>query len=373
MDEKIHYIGKYRFKDNAGRYHEPYWESPVVFNGQRRSVVDASGLDENGLNFVQLVPYKPDKECPQINAILCDGDLLAYVQAPQKIEIPSGFHTANAGMLQNVKDLLKGRANHAELGYKNAAGQAMQVSMWERPDPTRAEDREFFKHTDRDTINIYRVSLGGYDVDSRREALLKAEVKRWKELAKCAQFPCKEKRDIDPVDFTTMDELRKIAEGYINHSPEDPNQPFKFDLNCVQWSTLVFSLAVCFPLSETMLKEAGLLQAYKANWAEHLGYAEDGLVGIKELPMPSYTAKEIAEDFLDLYLPEHKPELMKELNQLPLHQLLGVRGGADDKRIMPNAFMIENRLRGLHFERKTKSIFRYIATAAPEEELQTVP
>ena len=170
-----------------------------------------------------------------------------------------------------------------------------------------------------------------------------------------------------------MDELRKIAEGYINHSPEDPNQPFKFDLNCVQWSTLVFSLAVCFPLSETMLKEAGLLQAYKANWAEHLGYAEDGLVGIKELPMPSYTAKEIAEDFLDLYLPEHKPELMKELNQLPLHQLLGVRGGADDKRIMPNAFMIENRLRGLHFERKTKSIFRYIATAAPEEELQTVP
>ena len=275
-------------------------------------------------------------------------------------------------MPDNVKNLLKGRADHAELGYKNG-DRAMQVSMWEQPDPTRADDRRFFMRTDRDTINIYRVSLGGYGVDARREELLKAEVKRWKELAKVAQFPCKEKRDVDPVDFTTVDELRKIAEGYINHLPEDPNQPFDFNLNCVQWSTLVFSLAVCFPLSATMLKEAGLLEAYRANWAERLGYAEDGLMGITELPVPSYTAEEIAGDFLDLYLPEHKTELMEQLNRLPLHLFLGKHGGADAKRIMPNAFTIENRLLGLGFKRNTKSVFRYVATAAPEGELETVP
>lgn len=371
MSETIHYIGNYRFKEHASRHKEPYWESTVAFNGQRKTVVDAAGR-ENGQDVVRLLPYKPEKECPQIDAILRDGDLLAYVQNPKTIAIPSDISCVNMQLLESMGDVLKGRANHAELGYRNEADQAMQVSLWAQPGPMQAKDRRFFKHTDSDTINIYRVSLDGYNVAPCTASLLKAEVKRWKELVKPVYFPCGEEMNVDPVDFTTVDGLCKIAEGFVNHRPDDHTPPFKFKLNCVQWSTLVFSLAVCFPLSEKMLKEAGLWEGYRANWAASLGLAEEGLVGIGELPIPFYTVKEIVENTLDMYLPEHKSSLMSVLGNLPLHEMLSKLGGADSKRVMPNAFVVENRLHDLGFNRNTKSVFQYVATAAPECELETI-
>lgn len=373
MDKNIKYFGKYRFKEQAKRHREPYWQSTVAFNGESKEVIDAAGIDEYGQNVVRLVPYKPEVECPQIDEILLDGDLLAYVQEPKRIEVPSAAINIGTKTLERVGDVLKGRATHAELGYRNEADEAMQVSLWGRQGPMQAEDRRFFRHTDSDTIGIYRVSLGGYGVDSRTESLLKAEIKRWKELVKPVYFPYGKEMNVDPVDFTTVEELRQIAEGSINHPPSNPKPPFEFKLNCVQWSTLVFSLAVCFPLSGRMLRESGLWDGYKANWAGLLGYADEGLGGIGELPIPSYTVEEIVGDTLDMYLPEHKPILMEALGKLPLHQILSERGGADTKRVMPNAFLVENRLRGLGFKRKTKSVFHYIATAAPEQELQTIP
>lgn len=372
MSESIKYIGKYRIREQAHRHKEPYWASTVVFNGQRKTVVDAAGR-ENGQDVVRLLPYKEERECPQIDEILLDGDLLAYVQKPKTIELPSDIAHIDMKMLGPLGEVLKGRATHAELGYRNAAGEAMQVSLWARPGPMQAEDRRFFGHTDSDTINIYRVSLAGYNVASRKESLLKAEIKRWKELVKPVYFPCGEEMNIDPVDFTTVEDLRKLAEGFINHRPDDRIPPFKFKLNCVQWTTLVFSLAVCFPLSEKMLKKTGLWEGYKANWEATLGCAEEGLMGIEELPIPFYTMEEIVENTLDMYLPEHKSLLMSALSNLPLREMISKLGGMDSKRVMPNAFVIENRLRGLEFTRPTKSVFQYVATAVPEHELELIP
>ena len=233
-----------------------------------------------------------------------------------------------------------------------------------------AEDRRFFNHTDRDTISIYRVSLREYGVDGCTELQLKSEIKRWKEMVKPVYFPCGKEMNVDPADFTTVAELRDIAAGFINHLSSEQTPPFKFKLNCVQWSTLVFSLAVCFPLSETMLTKAGMLDAYKANWAGKLGFADAGLMGIEELPIPFYTMPEIVENTLDMYLPEHKETLLDALSKLPLHQVLSSMGVTDTRRVMPNAFVVENRLRGLGIRRNTKSVFEYVATAAPAEELE---
>lgn len=372
MNTTIRYLNEYRFRENTTKHREPYWQSTVDFNGHQKSVVDVAGIDADGQDIVKLLPYKENRTCPQIDEILRDGDLLAYIQEPKEILISPDVWNASQETLNRLGVLLKGRATHAELGYRDEANQAMQVSLWSCSGPIMPEDRRFFGHTNSETINIYRPSLNGYNLDFHTETLLKAEIKKWKELAKPVYFPCGEEMNIDPVDYTTIEELRNIAEGFINHSPHDPNPPFQFKLNCVQWSTLVFSLAVCFPLSTNMLKQIGLFDRYNKNWANRLGYADEGLVGIGELPIPSYTMTEIIEDTLDLYLPEFKDILMSVLTRLPLQQILSKYGIVDSKRVMPNAFVIENRLHGLGFKRKTKTVFQYIATAAPAHELQIV-
>ena len=372
MNGTIKYIGSYRFKEGSPRHQEPYWQSAVSFNGKRKTVIDVAGIDNEGQNIVRLLPYRENLESPLIDEVLHDGDLLAYVQKPKEIVFPHEIAMCNDSAIKQLGDVLKGRTTHAELGYINKDKQAMQVSLWGRTGPMEAEDRRFFTHTNGDTISIYRVSLEGYNIDCHTEALLKAEIKRWKEIVKPIVFPVGEEMNVDPADFNTIDELRKIAEECINHSPNDSKPLFNFKLNCVQWSTLVFSLAVCFPLSEKMLKAFGLFEGYKANWANRLGYAEEGLMGIRELPIPFYTMEEIIENTLDMYLPEHKPLLMSVLSKLPLQQILSGLGLVDSKRIMPNAFVIENRLRGLGTKRSTKSVFNYIATAAPESDLQIV-
>ena len=372
MDETIEHLSPYRLNGQSTRHAEPYWQSTVIFNGSRKTVVDAAGMDEDGRNVLRLLPYRENGACPLIDDVLRDGDLLAYVQGPKEIAIPSVPTNADEKTLKRVGDVLKGRATHAELGYVNENGKAMQVSLWSQSGPIEPEDRRFSVHTNSDIIGIYRASLSEYNVDSRTEALLKAEVKRWKELVRPVTFPVGEEMNVDPVDFTTVDELRKIAEGFVGRSPDDKDPPFPFKLNCVQWSTLVFSLAVCFPLSAEMLKRTGLLDGYERNWANRLGYAEEGLIGIDELPIPFYTMEEIVENTLDLYFPECKGVLASALKMLPLQPILSKLGGADSKRVMPNAFVIENRLRGLGCKRKSKTVFQYVATAAPERELQIV-
>ncbi len=358
----ICYRGEYRFRQTNMKHREPYWESRVWCNGIPRAVVDAAGR-ENGEDIVHLIPY--GEGCSEIDTVLQTGDFLAYVQKP--MDIPGS--TPVDQLPDNVvKEILKGRATHAELGYLSSEGNAKQVSLWACDKPVCPEDRPFHQHTDGDVISIYRVSLRGYGVDSLREQLLKEEIKRWKEIVRPVSFPY-HTMDIDLVDFATIDELKKIAQKLVNRSPQDQTPAFPFELNCVQWSTLVFSLAICFPLSKKVLAESGLKDGYDANWADRLGYAEDGLVGLNELPIPFYTAQEIVENICDLYFPSGKELFAAIIKGRLVEQCLSLKGIPDGLRIMPNAFVIENRLRGLGVPRKTKSEFEYIGTAVPEWEL----
>lgn len=369
MNNEINYIGDYRLRANIGRHNEPYWTSQIVIKGQSKTVVDAAGMDTAGRNVVRLIPYGERRR--ELDSILQNGDLLAYVQGRMNLVIPANLAGINFDVAKNlVGGWLKGRASHAELGYVSDGGRAMQVSLWGREGPMCPEDRYFFNHTDNDTISIYRVSLRDYGVDEGTENLLKAEVKRWKQIVQPVYFPCGAAMNVDPADFTSIDELKRIAQKFLAHSPSDPRPTFDFKLNCVQWSTLVFSLAVCFPLSKMMLGFIGAEEDYAKNWSARLGYAQEGLVGLNELPIPFYSITEIVENTLNMYLPELKSELMSLLSGLPVEQYISTLGKPESLRVMPNAFVIENRLRALGFPRKNKTIFEYVGTAAPEFELE---
>lgn len=359
---EINYVGSYRL--NNTRHCEPYWSSQVISNGTSRTIVDAAGVSETGENIVRLLPYGPTNR--ELDGVLRDGDLLAYTQGPLNINC-SAMPSPDA-----VLGVLKGRISHAELGYLEADGKPRQVSLWGTSPIVRPYDRPFYEHACDDAINIYRVSLAGYGIDAQREALLKAEVKRWRQIVQPVRFPMGMEMNIDPVDFTTVEELKGIAAKLLKHSPHDDNPQFGFKLNCVQWSTLTFSLAVCCPLSRTMLDANGWLSDYERNWAG-LGYAADGLTGLDELPIPLYTIQDAVENALDLYLPDEKVAMLSKVDLAAVGALMGAHGIRLDQRvIMPAAFMVENRLRGEGVPRKTKSVFSYVATAVPERELQRV-
>lgn len=360
MNAEIDYIGEYRLKANC-RHREPYWGSRIHLNGANKFVMDAAGAAENGHNVVRLLPYGPNEHA--LDGVVHDGDLLSYMQDPLTVAWPVTLNPAS------IVNILKGRASHAELGYAGTDGRARQVSLWSNHGPIRPYDRPFFEHACNDAISIYRISLRGYGVDPEREARLKSEVKRWKQILQPVYFPC-ETMNVDPVDFTTVEELRRIAEVLIKHSPNDGHPPLDFKLNCVQWSTMVFSLAICFPLSREMLAASDMLSDYERNWSALLGFADEGLMGLDELPMPFYSVKEVVENVLDLYLPEVRDLILGMVDMPAVAALLSQNGIRPDQRvIMPSAFMIENRLHALGVPRKTKSVFEYVATALPEHEL----
>jgi len=360
--QEINYVGPYRL--NNSRHHEPYWASRVTVNGTTRTIVDAAGVDADGNNIVRLLPYGPANR--ELDGVLQDGDLLAYTQGPLDINC-SASPCPDA-----VLNVIKGRVSHAELGYAEPDGKPRQVSLWGTAAVVRPYDRPFHEHACDDAISVYRVSLAGYGVDAQREAALKAEVKRWRQIVQPVRFPLGGEMNIDPVDFTTAGDLKDIAAKLLTHSPNDGNSPVAFKLNCVQWSTLTLSLALCCPLSRTMLTANGWFADYERNWA-YLGFAAEGLVGLDELPIPFYTIQDSVENALDLYLPDEKVAILSKVDLAAVGALMNAHNIRLDQRvIMPAAFMIENRLRGEGVPRKTKSVFEYVATAVPEGELHRV-
>jgi len=360
LNTEIDYVGDYRLKEND-RHREPYWASRIRLNGVDKRVVDAAGAAEDGRNVVRLLPYGSNEHA--LAGVVQDGDLLSYMQGPLTVAWPGPLNPATVG------DILKGRASHAELGYAGQDGSARQVSLWGSPGPIRPYDRPFYEHACDDAISIYRISLRGYGVEPERESKLKAEVKRWKQILQPVFFPC-ETMNVDPVDFTTVDELGRIAADLLKHSPNDGQPAFGFKLNCVQWSTMALSLAVCYPLSREMLAAYGMLEDYERNWASSLGYADKGLMGIGELPIPFYSVREAVENVLDLYLPEVRDSILGRIDLPAVSALLSQNGIHPDQRVtMPSAFMVENRLRASGVPRKTKSVFKYVATGVPAKEL----
>ena len=357
----IRYMGNYRPAPGSRAFDKAFWTSDVVFAGQSYRVVDAAGMDDSGHDVVNLIPYGPNNHI--VDEVIADGDLLAYVR---------GRNIINVGLnVDALMPLLKGRASHAELCYQ-IADQARHISLWDARNPICPTDcNAFHDHTDNAALGIYRISLKEYGVDAQRELALKKEVRKWKSIVRPVNFPNGYALNFDPVDFADMDSLADIARKFLDHSPADYHPPVDFKLNCVQWSTLVLSLAFCFPLTRKVVSELGVQASFEANWMSRVnGYAADGLSGLDNLPIPFYSPMEVVENALDLYLPEMKETFLELAGKYPVESILKSKGLRIDQHvIMPSAFIIENLLRKRGVSRKTKSIFEYVATALPENEL----
>lgn len=362
-NEIIDYVGNYRPAAGSRAHDMAFWSSDVIFNNQERRIVDAAGMGADGRNVVKLIPYGPNSR--DADTLLENGDLMAYIR---------GRHVVRIGAsVDGLLPILKGRASHAELGYRSATGKSCHVSLWDATNPIHPTDCKVFSdQADNAALGIYRVSLREYGIDSSMEAKLKAEVRRWKEIVRPVYFPNGDAMNFDPVDFASIEALGEIARKYLRHVPADPIPPVDFRFNCVQWSTLVLSLALCYPLTRKTLMALRSCDEFDTHWKSRVGgYCEDGVEGLRELPVPFYTPMEVIENALDLYLPDMKDVVLELAKKYPVEALLHSKGLTFDQRvIMPSAFIIENRLRSLGIKRKTKTVFEYVATALPEGELE---
>ena len=356
MEEHIKYLGSHRPKT------EDFLRSTVTIDGDSYHVWDAVSVTEDGHNFARLLPNVATGA--ELVNLVQDGDLIGYVRPPMKISWPCKLDADTA------LGILKGRVSHTELGYAGDGGCPMQTSIFNEPGPRVPRDRPIYEDFDNAALGIYRASLANYEITPQKEAALKAEVKRWRRIVQPVIFPQKD-MDTDPVDFTTVEALAEIGTECIKHSPDDRSTLFDFKLNCVQWSTLVFSLAVCFPLSSATLAAKGWVADYERNWRDMLGLADDEeLTGLEELPIPFYTLDEVIDNTLDLYLPTVKELIRALIPKDAVAALMCARGIRPGQRsIMPSAFMMENRLRAMGVPRKTKTVFEYVATVVPEEQL----
>lgn len=363
-DFDVEYLGNYRPAANGRAADKLFWTSDVVLNGTTHRVVDAAGMDSAGRNVVNLVPYGANGQ--SIDEFVGNGDLLAYIR---------GRNVIRLGMnIDMLLPLLKGRASHAELCYRLAEDRATHISLWDAPNPICPSDcSAFCERTDNAALGVYRVSLAGFGVTPDREKTLKAEVIKWKKIISPVYFPNGFALNFDPVDFASVEALGDIGRKFLCHSPNDRRPPVDFRLNCVQWSTLVFSLAVCYPLTEETVKRMNVRNEFESNWMSHVGGYCTEVEGLNELPIPFYTPMEVIENALDLYLPAEKDCILSLAAKYPVEAILKSKGlSADHRVIMPSAFIIENRLRNLGLSRKTKAIFEYVATALPERELVRV-
>ena len=359
----IAYIGSYRPKQGSRAYSKAFWASEISFMGQSCCVIDAAGMNDEGQNVVKLIPYGPNSQI--VDEVVADGDLLVYIrdQTQPKINI----RWDKEAMLP----FFKGRAFHAELCFKEDS-KARHISLWDAPNPNNpTEGNPFYIRADNHALGIYRLSLKEYGIDTQREMSLKKEVRRWKTIVRPVNFPNGNALNFDPVDFADIVTLADIAIKFLRHSPSDPQPPVTFKLNCVQWCTLVLSLAFCFPLTRTVVTGLGVRQPFEQNWMSQVnGYATDNIVGLDFLPVPFYSTKEVFDNAMDLYVPDKKEALIDLAWKKAAGKMEELLGLQSDKRvIMPSAFIIENRLRNLGVKRTTKTIFEYVATALPENEL----
>ena len=361
MEDQINYIGPYRMKSNAFLY------SIVTINGMSYRVPDAVGATTDGHNILRLMPN--DANNAELVNLIQDGDLLGYIREPMNINISLAPYSVRP----NLGDIVKGRISHAEIAYADTHGLPRQISLWDPGNSLQQippSDRTLYDDYDKPPIGIYRVSLSKYGVDTQREKKLKAEVKRWMKIVKPVIFP-HETMDTDPVDFINVETLARIAARCISRSPVDTSPLFDFKLNCVQWSTLVFCLAVCFPLSLATLNSRGWLKDYEHNWGKMVGFAEDKeLTGLDKLPIPFYTIDDVIENTLDLFFPNFKTQIRGMVDPDVVAAQLYAKGISPNQRtIMPAAFMLENRLGAMGIQRKTESVFEYVATVVPEDQL----
>ena len=105
-----------------------------------------------------------------------------------------------------------------------------------------------------------------------------------------------------------------------------------------------------------------------------MGLAENAvLTGLDKLPIPFYTIDEAIENTLDLFFPNFKEQIRSMVDSKVVAEQLHVYGISPEQRtIMPAAFMLENRLGAMGIQRKTDSVFEYVATVVPKDQLTMI-
>ena len=305
----ITYEGDYRPDDTL----RDFWTTRVEQGGSQRDVNDTCPLrktDHGDEYYMRVVPYGANSRV--IDTVVEDCDLLVsiYTSTPLSVNLPNiplGF--------------LKQRGSHAEVGYLNPedGNLAYHVALW-GSEPT---DQLFHQGNTKDhVINIYRIDLSALGIPPEREKRLKREIVRWKEIFNQHQFPDGNSMNFDPVDYTSVSELARIARQLISRPPSKiPDIP---KVNCVQWSCQTVSLALNFPLTRRIVESLGVAESFEKYWAEKLGYADDDLEGINCLPIPFYTPAQLVQKGFDMYAPGTR--FLDVIRKVPADLIIGALG-----------------------------------------------
>ena len=242
--------------------------------------------DSNGQGIQKFIPYE------EMDSLLRDGDMLVMT-TPADV----GAIMMEAG--KNKANSLTQRGWHAEIVCRDIDGCFYQKAPW--------HDR-LFKHQCKNMdshprysdfiVGIYRAEMG---VDRTREEALKAEVRRWAEIFCVHKFPDKASQFniheyLDPADFETPDDLRRIAAHLIRKEYDQIQM-----VTCVQWAYQVLCLALNVPLTPHLLRELGVYEAYQQHWGPTLGVADDSLVPLNRVPYVPYSPAETLQAFLNTY------------------------------------------------------------------------
>jgi len=175
--------------------------------------------------YLRVVPFGCREDA--ISPLIDDGDILVFVH--------------QAVNRDNPAEALKQRGWHAEICYKNDAGQAFQKAPW---GPCNDSDPSWI-------IHIFRLELPGIDRD--RVVTLKRQVRSWKTIFNDYDFPTDGNPAtgghwfLDPADFASVSDLEDLARRIIRR-PEGikPSVP---PVTCVQWAYQVLCLALNVPIS----------------------------------------------------------------------------------------------------------------------------
>ena len=349
----------------------------IKAHSRRPFVNDTLPLDETGQPYMCIVPY--GRGISALDSVIQDGDLLTYIYDSKCGNSPQA----------SAEAFFKQRGGHAETAYLDSSGKAHQVAVW----GNSYSDRLFHEGpTGTNAINIYRLDLSGIGVDAERERALKHEVVRWKSIFRHHNFPSE--MNTDPVDFLTLEDLRQIAVKLIKGERVR-------DVNCVQWSVTTVSLSLNFPLTRKVVSDLGVADDYERRWAPSLGYADEALSGIGELPVPFYSPARAIQKSFDMYFPGMdlramltKASAAKEMatlfadnvkRSLKMPAGMGISDivgyfakvssgdldipfefcGAKLKFVMPATFILEERTSAMN--KSPNGIkFNYVATALPQ-------
>lgn len=273
-----------------------FWHTEIRFpDGTCKKVNDTCPVrqcDQGAEYYLNAVPYGPGNS--EVDKVVQNGDLLTYLGQP-----PASFDLNN-NPASAILSLLKQRGYHSEAAYiAPSSGKAHQVALW----GDSPSDRLFHAgKTGTNKINIYRLDLTSIGVTHEREARLKRELLRWKEVFNRHTFPHGASMNYDPVDFTTVGELADIARVLLRRQPGTlPPIPH---VNCVQWTCQTVSLSLVFPLTRAVVKDLGVTEDFERDWLELLGgYADDSLEGIGCLPIQFYTPARLLQKAFDMYMP----------------------------------------------------------------------